>query len=104
MHSFLMDVLPQDIYFYVPHFIKLPNVIVLYADISSLSKTSNQLEKEEKKQNKTKNPCAGTHWRHRQAAQISLRRKRKKKKKQTKKTLVQELTGGIGRQLETKAQ
>lgn len=68
-NAFFLDGCLTTRHFYVPHFIKLPNVIMLYADISSLSKTSNQLEKEEKK----------------------------------KTNLVRELTGGIVRQLETKA-
>lgn len=65
-NAFFLDGCLTTRHFYVPHFIKLPNVIMLYADISSLSKTSNQLGKEEKR--KKKKPCAGTHWWHSQAA------------------------------------
>lgn len=70
-NAFFLDGFLTTRHFYPPHFIKLPNVIMLCADISSLSKPSNQLEKEEKKKKKT--------------------------------NLVRELTGGIVRQLETKA-
>lgn len=54
-NAFFLDGFLTTRQFYVPHFRKLPNVIMLYPDISSLSKTSNQLAKkeEEKKQNKT---------------------------------------------------
>lgn len=47
--AFFLDGFLTTRHFYRPHFIKLPNVIMLYPDIISLSKTSNWLEKKKKK-------------------------------------------------------